>query len=552
MNWIVAKRKTKDITKQILINRGIKEFDKFINPDFSRDMLDASKINDIDKAAKIIFWAKENNKKIGIFADYDADGVPGAALLAKLFEKLEIKYGIYIPTRNEGYGLSKKGIEKLRKEGAEILITVDLGITGRKEVEFAKKLGMKIIITDHHEIIDELIPNNADALVHTHLSKEYKNKDLAGGAVVYKIIQYLAKKYHSLNESDTKWLLDLPAICTICDMVPLIGENRVIAKFGLVVLSKTKNIGLKKIYAVAQIDEKNITTYHVGFLIGPRINAPGRITDASNSFLLLTTKDKHEAVNIANKLNNINIQRQKTLDELIEKATCIINKEDLEKNKIILIKGNNWPLGIIGLVSSRITEKYNRPSIVFTQADGVLRGSARSIDDFEIINLLEKTKDILISYGGHAKAAGVVLEEKNWQRFFEKACQIAKKEIADCALKRKIKIDVVLDDSNINMSLVNQINKLEPYGFGNPRPIFELDNLEVVQIKKIGKKLNHLKLKLKSDKNKKIFDAIYFNCIEKINLLSEGIKINIVFYLEKNIWNGKISIQFNLLDFKIN
>lgn len=552
MRWICFDKKTDDIVKQILINRKIKDFDRFLNPDFYKDMHDPKDLNDIKKATQIIINAKKNNEKIGIFADYDADGVPGAALLAKILEKLKIDYEFYIPSRNEGYGLNEKGIKKLYNQKVKILITIDLGITGKKEVILAKKLGMKVIITDHHEIIENLYPKSADAIVHTHISKRYKNKDLAGGAVVYKILQYLVKQYKLINLNEQKWLLDLPAISTICDMVPLIGENRVIAKYGLMVLAKTKNIGLKKMYEIIQIDPNNISTYHIGFLIGPRINAPGRMTNANSSFLLLTTNDSKKAKDIANKLNQINLIRQQKLEETINKAIKEIKNKNLNKNKIILIKGKNWPIGIIGLVASRITEKYSRPSIVFSEIDGVLKGSARSIDEFEIISNIAKLKKILISFGGHAKAAGIAIKKENWNEFCKKMQEIADKEILDIYLQKKIKIDYILEPKDVNLNLIKNIKKIEPYGIGNPRPIFQMNNLSVLEVRKIGKKLSHLKIKLKKENSNKIFDAVYFNCLDNIDKIKKNQILDLVFYLEENIWNGKTYIQFNILDFKIN
>lgn len=551
--WIVYPRKSDDIIEQLLINRGIDPStkDQFLNPDYRRDLLDPFLISDMDKAVKIIKEAIDNGEKIGVFADYDADGIPGAALFYKVLELYGSKVEVYIPSRKEGYGLNEKGIEELHNRGCKLLVSIDLGITNKKQVQYAKKLGMKVIITDHHEVQKDMFPKDADAVVHTHISKKYKNNDLAGGAVVYKIAQALGQKYGKPDEKELKWLLDLPAISTICDIVPLTGENRVIAKYGLLVLSKTRNVGLKSLYKYAQIDKEKVDSYTVGFQIGPRINAPGRIAHGKTSYELLVNESSKEALKIAKKLDEVNNKRQKSLDKVLKKAQDEIEKKKLDQEKIIVVVGEKWPQGVVGLVSSRITDKYNRPSIVLSREDEFLRGSARSIDAFHLVDNLKKTSKYLVSFGGHAKAAGLSLKQEDFKKFYKKITALARKEIRDKDLLRVIKIDAKLTIRELTFGLEDKISKFEPFGLGNPKPLFKLNNLEVVDTRWVGREKKHLKLKLKHKSSTKIVDAIYFSASEKCEDIRRTSIVDIAFSLSQNVWRGQRRLDLMIADVKI-
>lgn len=566
--WSVYPKKSDDIIDQLLANRDIKLSEKkvFLSPDYTNDLEDPFLIKDMSKAIKRIEKAIQGKEKIGIFADYDADGIPGAAILYKTFAMHDIEAQVYIPSREEGYGVNENGIKKLSQDGVSLLVTVDLGITAKKEVALANKLGMDVIITDHHEVQTRSFPDNAYAVLHTHLSEKYANKDLAGGAVAFKLAQAIGIKIGRPNIRDLKWLLDLPAICTICDMVPLTGENRVIAKYGLIVLSKTKNIGLKELYKVSKIDDKNMDTYTVGFLIGPRINAPGRMyrsisssgsrlqntlgDHAQASYYLLTTSNKHDASEIAKKLDEINTKRQQVLQEILVKARQMIKNDNLDREKIIIVRGQKWPGGIVGLVSSRITEEYCRPSIVFSEDKEILHGSARSIDAFHLVDNLKKVQTLLTSYGGHAKAAGVSLESKNFHKFYKLITQLARKEIRDIDLIKEIKIDAEVKAQDLSLKLVNELKKFEPFGLGNPRPVFMIKRIQVSDIKWVGREKNHLKLKLKHKNSLKILDAIYFGVDRTKLKIQKSDIVDIVFSISENVWQGVRRLDLKIIDLK--
>jgi single-stranded-DNA-specific exonuclease len=550
--WEVLDRKYQDITSQLLFNRKINlsKKDEFLNPQYQKDLLDPFKINDMKKAVNLIGLARKNQQKIGIFADYDADGIPGAALLNKVFKQIGISCKTYIPSRSEGYGLNKKGIDELYEKGCRLLITIDLGITCKKEVLYAKEIGFEVIVTDHHEIQKEYFPNSAQAILHTHLSKNYNNKDLAGGALVFKLVQAIGIEFGKPNERDLKWLLDLPAISTICDVVPLTYENRVIAKYGLIVLEKTKNIGLQAIYEVAKIDYKNMDTYKVGYLIGPRINAPSRMKYENYAFKLLVSDDKKEAFDISKKLNDINILRQQTLKEALSESMEIINKKKLDKNKIIILKNKKWPLGILGLIASRITETYSRPSIVFTKEDGVYRGSARSCDYFNIMDFFIRFRKYLLGYGGHKVAGGLSLKEEKYVEFESIAIDYCNKTILKSNLVKMIKIECELTYNELSLITLKKIKAFEPFGLGNTNPIFLIKNAKVLDIKWLGSSKNHLKILLSFRDDEKNFEAIKFNATEYTKIIHKDDIIDIVFNLNENTWNGRTKVQLLIIDIK--
>lgn len=565
--WIIYPKKSDNIIEQLLINRGIKDRERFLNPDYEKDIHNPFLLKGMDKAVKRIQRAIKNKEKVGIFADYDADGIPGAALLTKVFKLLDLETVVYIPTRDEGYGLNESGVRDLSKRGCKLLITVDLGIINKKEVVLAKKLRMDVIITDHHEFTKEKVASNALVVLHPKLSPKYSNKDLAGGGVAFKFAQALSQKLGKPTKNELKWLLELPAISTVCDCVEILGENRTIVKYGLVVLRKSQNIGLQALYKEAKITPETIDTYNIGFQIGPRINAPGRMSRLSVktevedprpsgasgdqvplSFQFLVTKDPEEAHKIAQKLNKINYERQQELDRVLQEAEAKIKTRKLHKNKIILVEGKDWPLGIIGLVAGKLMNKYSRPVIVFKREEDISRGSARSIDGFHILEALEKTKKYLLAHGGHAQAAGVSLENQHLATLYDELLEIAEVKIKFSDLTPKISVDAIIEPKDITFKLYNELKKFEPHGIGNPRPIFLMKNMIIKDKKMVGRDQNHIKLKVSEENNVNEFDAIGFNFLDIANTLSIGLKVDLVFSLEENVFNGKKTTQLKLLD----
>ena len=326
-------------------------------------------------------------------------------------KKLGVESKIFIPSRVQGYGLNKIGIDSFAKDSVTLLITVDLGVRNAQEVKYAKSVGMDTIIIDHHEVGYDL----PKAIIVDPKQKEdkYPFKDLAAAGVVFKVLQALSKTRKKINTSFLKWSLDLVGIATICDIVPLVLENRVFAKYGIIVLQKTKRVGLKELYKQIAIDPEKIDTYSIGFQIGPRINAPGRIKNALDSYNLLSSCDVSEARELALNLDKINQKRQEELARVLREAKEKVEKEKLKQNRVIVVAGENWPHGIIGLVAGKLMEEYARPVIVFEKKGNHLRGSARSIDGYDMIEALEKSKKYIEKYGGHKKAASVTLKNNH-------------------------------------------------------------------------------------------------------------------------------------------
>ena len=553
--WEVRKRVFDDEVKQLLYNRGVidEKADKatitrFINPSFDKDFYPVKLLPDYDKFLKRIKLAIQNKERIGIFADYDADGIPGAALLYRALKKLGLDPLVYIPSRQEGYGLSKEGIDYLIGRSVSLIITVDLGIREFENAEYIMANKCDLIITDHH-LPDEKLPNALAVINPKNPGSKYPFQELAGGGAAYKLVQGLAEEYpEKLSESFLKWNLDLAAISTISDVVPMIDENRIIAKYGLISLAKTKNIGLKSLYQVAAINTEKLSSYTVGFQIAPRINAPGRMDHASKSFELLVTEDKKEADDLSKWLNDQNSVRQEAMDEVQQQASEKIIAKKLDENKIIVVSGS-WGKGVIGPTASRLVELFRRPVIILSQEGDFLSGSSRSIRGFNIVEALRNSDKYLINYGGHKGAAGLQLKADKLDEFIKSITTYAAKNITDEDLLPRIDIDMEIDPGKIKIDLLKQIQKLEPFGLGNPRPVLMSKNLELVDHRFVGKENKHLKLNFKSENNH--HESIYFNFKDEIKNLSCGQIYDIVFTPEINTWNGDEKPSLNIIDYRL-
>ncbi len=553
--WEIAPRKFDDLVDQLLYNRGLID-DKsgeekkleFFQPNFDEGIHDPFLLKDMEGAVRRIQKAQTDGETVGIFADYDADGIPGAALLYRALNKIGIKTVVYIPNREGGYGLSREGIDYLVENKCSLIVTIDLGIRNIAEAEYCDEIGVDLIITDHH-LPGEELPKPKYLINAKQEGDDYFFKELCGCAVGFKLIQGLAKYFpDKLDDGFLKWNLDLVAISTISDVVPLTGENRVLAKFGLQVMRKSRNLGLSKLIAIAGIDPKAIQAYHVGFQIGPRINAPGRIDHATKSFELLVSEDEQEAIELAKWLNAKNEERQGEMDKVEKEAIAQVEKNDLTKNKILIVVGD-WQKGVIGPSASRLVEKYNRPVILFAREKDILTGSARSISAINIVELFERVKDTILKFGGHKAAAGITIAQDKLEEFTTSIQDIANREISDDQMLLKLIIDAEVSLSDMTKTLYEKLLQFEPYGMGNSKPVFVATNTELKFGKFIGRDSNHFSAIVGENPHR--LKLICFNFPYDKSLISDKKKYDIVFNLNLDTWQGEDKLSMSVQDIKL-
>jgi len=546
----VAEKKFDDPINQILYNRGIveeSEIEKFLKPDFSRDLCDPFLMKNLRDAAEQIQAAEKAGTKVGIFADYDADGIPAAALLFKALKQIGIDSEIYIPSREGGYGLSKEGIDYLISKKCGLIVTVDLGIRNIDEAKYCREKNIKLIITDHH-LPGETIPE-ADLVINPkQKGDKYPFKELCGCGVAFKLVQGLSEYYpKKIDDKFLKWNLDLVAISTIADVVPLVGENRVFAKFGLHVMQKTRNIGLAELIKISALKSEKISAYEVGFQIAPRINAPGRIDHATKSFELLVTKDSNEAKELAIWLNEKNATRQLLMDRVEAEASSKIEKENLAQNKIIIVTGE-WQKGILGPTASRLVEKFGRPLILFSVGETEYTGSARSISGVNIVELFEKVKETIKKFGGHKGAAGISVDKDKFEKFETEIIGLAIETISNEMLQKKVAVDMEIAPSKLTKKLYEEIILFEPFGMGNPRPVFLSENIEMAYPRFVGREENHLSFKVKD--GDKLLKAISFRFPYNKSMIAETRHFDILYSIELDEWNGESNLNLKVSDIK--
>lgn len=531
------------IIASLLYNRGIvseKDISFFLNPDFAL-LPDPLLMPGIKEALEVIKKAVSENKKICIYGDYDVDGITSTALLVSFFEKIGADCIYYLPSREkEGYGLSIEAIYALKKRNVDLIITVDCGITAIKEVDYAKKNGIEIIITDHHEVPSDL-PKTT--IVHPGLlGSKYPYKNLAGVGVAFKLAQALSPQYLEKPEEFIKWSLDLVALGTIADVVTLTGENRILAHYGLIVISKTKRIGLTCLMGSANVKKDEVDSFKVAFYVCPRLNASGRLSDASKGLNLVLADNKDLARELTDEISNLNSKRQKITENILNDA--LVSIEKIKHKRFILLSSKDWPSGVIGIVASRIVDKFNKPVILFEEKSDYLHGSARSIDQIDIISFLDKCSDELVKFGGHKMAAGMVLKKEKFEDFYLKLEELALSldESIFCPL---IKIDLALNIGDIDLSLFSNISKLKPFGSGNPEPVFVTYGCAIVGRKALGSSNTHVKWTIEDEKGKRI-EALGFGMGGlDINL---GDTVDLVFKLHLNEWGGKKKVELKVMD----
>ncbi|MFZ5982249.1 MAG: single-stranded-DNA-specific exonuclease RecJ [Patescibacteria group bacterium] len=545
------------IILKILLERGLDTDEKiraFFDFDYDRDILDPLSFSDMEKAVERISRSKETGERIAIFGDYDADGVTATALLFEALLDLGFEKPLcYIPERqSEGYGLNGEALAFLKKEGASLIITVDCGISNAEEVRTAKDLGMEVIITDHHQIPDKL--PEALAIINPHLPGcGYGFPDLSGVGVAFKLAMALYQKQEPGKIDQLKWALDLVGIGTVADCVPLVGENRILVRYGLVVLSKTRRAGIKELFQVGRInisENDPADTHKVAFQISPRINAAGRMDHANAAFNLILEKDRVRARTLALELEDKNKERQKITEEIVREVSTLAENSFRDKKHIVAVNPH-WSVGLLGLSAGKIAEKYQKPTFLGQEKEsGEIVGSFRSIPELNIMEVLRECQDLFLKFGGHAQAAGVSLRKENLEDFYKRFSQSVEKRLEGVNISKKIEADAEIRAEEIDWELVEDIEKMAPFGEGNREPVFILRGVLVEDVKIVGNGSKHLKLWLRGADSPKIFESIGFGMGEYWSDLAKNDKIDIVFSLSSDEWNGNKKIQLKLIDIK--
>lgn len=552
----VGEGKYHPVTEALLAERGYADEsarERFLFPNFERDLHDPFLFSQMERVVARIGEARKHGERIGVFGDYDADGVTSSVIMREALEALGIGVAVCIPEKlSEGHGLHMNAVDFFAREGVCLALTLDCGMTNHAEIAEAKKRGIDIIVIDHHHV-PAVLPE-AFAIINPKLPGEtYPFRELCGAGTSFKVAQALYKRYAPEKTDQLKWILDVVAIGTVADVMPLVGENRVIVKYGLIVLSKTRRVGFQEMFSVGNIridEHMNPDARTIGFQIAPRINAASRMAHAMLAHDLLMEKDQAHARVLALELDAHNVARQKISAASTDEVRAIAIEKYADK-KFIFAVGEHFPYGIVGLIAGRIASEFRKPACVMTRGAETSQGSFRSIPELNIIEVLEACGDLLVKFGGHAQAAGMTIRNENLDIFYERFNALAEERLTGVVTEPELRIDVRLRPEHIVPKLYRDIMLFAPFGEGNPEPVFVLENMRVEEARLVGNGSKHLKLKLApGDGDAKIFDAIGFSLGNLFSDLQKGELLDVVFRLSENAWNGSVSIQLKVLDMR--
>lgn len=561
------------IVAHLLYHRNIRtqaEIDEFLNPEYSKDVHDPFLFNHMEKAVKRLFLAIEKNEKVTIHGDYDADGVSGAVILTSMFRAFNYhNIDVFLPHREtDGYGLNMKTIELLHSQGTNVVITCDCGISNGAEVARAQELGIDVIITDHHTIPATLPP--AYAIIHPKIDTEtYPDKGLAGGGVAFKLLQGMLHTHAKTNDilpngqkhdAFEKWQLDMVAIASVADMVPLIGESRTLTKYGLIVLNKTRRLGLHKLLIETRILEtdgsakNDIDADTIGFRIAPRINAAGRMEHANVAYKLLVEERATDAIDLAFRLDQNNTERQEITETLVEEA--LEQVKDQKDSPILFAFGYGWPTGLIGLIASRLKERFQKPTIAMSQTkEGEIVGSGRSVNGFNFVLGMQSIPEQFHKFGGHPMAGGFTLSKETTLEAFKEAlteqCIIQTKDVD---MTPTIQIDGQITLEEVNWELYEILERFKPFGMANPKPKYLAEKVKVIGIEPLGKDGKHMRLMVQHTTNKVRktvgWNFCYGADTNFCEVLKPGDLIDMIFEVAVNEWNGNRELQLTVVDLK--
>ena len=532
------------LTARGLTTRAARE--AFLQPDYMAVKHDPFLLPDMEKAVARLKQARDQGEKIVIYGDYDIDGLSATALLLDAFGKFGFKdVDAFIPNRFvEGYGMTMGAVDKVYDMGADLIVTVDTGSLCHAEIEYASSLGIDVVVTDHHNVA-ETPPPSVAAVNPKFSGHTYPFRDLCGAGVAFKLVQALQTELDGLPDGYEKWLLDLVALGTVCDIVTLADENRANVYWGLEVLKKQQRPGLKALMMVAGVEPEQVNARHLGFGLGPRMNAAGRLETAQHALDMLTARDGLAALEASEKLEELNVKRRSIQDEIFEEACQ--QADEMSDDRVLVVSSDGWNHGVIGIVASKLVEKYKKPVFIIGERGEEATGSARSFGDFSAADAVRVADDIIIKGGGHGAAAGVTLATEKIGDFrrrvneFYDSLQLTNQE--RYLLPRA---DVEIDDfSEINEELVANLAKMEPFGNGNPEPVVKITTAIVLSVRRMGANGQHVKLALR-DKNGKVLQMLAFNAPEEF-FREPGDEVSVWFQPIINEWQGARTIEGRLL-----
>lgn len=541
------------VTEALLRERGLADQearDLFLMPSFDRDIHDPFLFLDMEKIVARIGEARASLETVGIFGDFDADGVTSSVIMREALEAVGVPVEVYIPEKvNEGHGFNELAVDFFESKGIKLVLTLDCGIMNHETIVEAKRRGIATIVIDHHHV-PEVMPE-AYAIINPKVPTEtYPFRELCGAGTSFKVAQALYQRFLPEQVEQLKWLLDVVAIGTVADVMPLIGENRVIVKYGLMVLSKTRRVGLEEMFAVGKmkIDEEHVPDVHmIGFQIAPRINAASRMAHAMLAHRLLMERDQVEARVLALELEDCNVRRQKVSAEVTDRVREIA-LEKFSNKKFIFAVDEHFPYGVVGLIAGRIAREFNKPTCVMTRGEMTSTGSFRSIPELNIIEAIEACAPLLEKFGGHAQAAGMTIKNENMDAFYAQFNAVVEKKLASVITEPEQWIDIRLRAEHITPKLYRDLILFAPFGEGNREPVFALENMVVREARLVGNGSKHWKLSLVPQGGIKCFDAIGFSLGANFPDIKEGDVMDIAFTLDENTWNGSTSLQFKLVD----
>lgn len=561
------KYKISQLLCKLMVNRDIIDeniINSYINPVY-KYLHSPKTMKDVVIAVDIIKRKIQENKKIRIIGDYDVDGIISVFILYTALKKCGANVDYEIPDRiKDGYGINENIVKVAYDEGVDTIITCDNGISAIDQIQYAKDLGLTVIVTDHHDVpfIEEdgvrtFLSSQADAIINPkQIECEYKFKSICGAGVAFKLMEALYEEI-GMDKEECYKLIEFVAIATVCDVVDLIDENRIFVKNGLEMLNNSKNIGINALKKACGLEDKEITAYHLGFVIGPCLNASGRLDSAKKGLELLLMEDDEEAKNLAQEIVDLNDARKNMTKEGVDRAINIIDSTDINNDNILVVYIPDIHESLAGIVAGRVKEKYNKPTIILTKSEEGVKGSARSIEEYNMFEGLLACKELLDKFGGHPMAAGLSLQEDKVDEL--RIALNNKCELTDEDLTRKIMIDSSLPLEYLNLHLIEELNVLEPFGKGNSKPVFGVRDAKITRAMLLGKDKNVLKLKLLTNNNITI-DAMIFNDLENFeskiiekygnegldnlyNKSNNNISMDFTFYPSINEWNGNKSIQ---------